>query len=135
MGQDSQDVQGGTGLGRGDISAESKELVPRCKLSGGRALIGSGSTGFNCTDDENSEALALLRRRAWLALRAKIDEQTTDANMLVKLKLMFEERFRYDDDGVPRIWTPSDDIDAIFKKAKESVGGVPCSEIPDGRCA
>ncbi|KAK4053275.1 Dynamin-like GTPase that mediates homotypic ER fusion [Microbotryomycetes sp. JL221] len=79
------------------------------------------ATSFNCTKEENDEALALLRRRAWLALRAKIDEQTTESNLLVKLKLLFEERFRYDEEGVPRVWKPTDDIDAIFKKAKESV--------------
>lgn len=41
--------------------------------------------------------------------------------MLVKLKLIFEERFRYDDEGVPRVWKPDDDIDTIFKKAKDAV--------------
>ena len=41
--------------------------------------------------------------------------------MLVKLKLIFEERFRYDDEGVPRVWKPDDDIDSIFKKAKDAV--------------
>ncbi|KAK4046214.1 Dynamin-like GTPase that mediates homotypic ER fusion [Microbotryomycetes sp. JL201] len=79
------------------------------------------ATSFNCTKEENEAALSLLRRRAWMALRAKIDEQTTESNLLVKLKLLFEERFRYDDDGVPRVWKPTDDIDAIFKRTKESV--------------
>jgi hypothetical protein len=70
---------------------------------------------------ENDEALKVLRRRSWLALRAKIDEQTAESIMLVKLKLLFEERFRYDDEGVPRVWKPDDDIDSIFKKAKDFV--------------
>lgn len=56
-------------------------------------------------------------------LRSKLDEQTSDANMLVKLKLAFEERFRYDSDGVPRVWKPTDDIDGLFKKAKDEVSG------------
>lgn len=79
------------------------------------------SPGFNCTAEENEEALTLLCRRSWLALRAKIDEQTAESIMLVKLKLLFEDQFRYDDEGVPRVWKPDDDIDAIFKKAKEAV--------------
>ena len=33
----------------------------------------------------------------------------------------FEDRFRYDDEGVPRIWKPSDDIDGLFKSAREEV--------------
>lgn len=78
-------------------------------------------TGFNCTADENETALTLLRKRAWLGLRAKIDEQTVENVLLVKLKLIFEEKFRYDEAGVPRVWKPTDDIDGIFKKAKDSV--------------
>ncbi|KAL0575676.1 Dynamin-like GTPase that mediates homotypic ER fusion [Marasmius crinis-equi] len=74
---------------------------------------------FNCTDEENTLALATLRRRAWLALRAKIDEQTAEAVILGKLRAHFEERFRYDEHGVPRVWQPGDDIDGVFKKAKD----------------
>ena len=79
------------------------------------------STGFNCTDDEKDAALNLLRRRSWLALRSKINEHTAEAPMLVKLKLVFEDKFRYDAEGVPRVWKPEDDIDSIFRTAKESV--------------
>ena len=77
--------------------------------------------GFNCTEEENATALASLRKRAWLAAKDKINEQTVDATMLIKLKLNFEDRFRYDDEGVPRVWKPTDDIDALFRKAKEEV--------------
>jgi len=31
----------------------------------------------------------------------------------------FEERFRYDDEGVPRIWRPTDDIDGAFARARD----------------
>lgn len=41
--------------------------------------------------------------------------------MLVKLKLVFEDKFRYDAEGVPRVWKPEDDIDSVFRTAKESV--------------
>ena len=79
------------------------------------------TVGFNCTDEENTAALASLRKRAWLAFKDKIMEQTVDATMLIKLKLFFEDRFRYDEAGVPRVWKPADDIDALFRKAKEEV--------------
>jgi hypothetical protein len=84
--------------------------------------------GFNCTEEENENAIASLRQRAWLSLRSKIDEQTVDSVMLVKLKLAFEDRFRYDAEGVPRVWRPEDDIDSAFRKAKDEVG--PCSFAP-----
>lgn len=74
---------------------------------------------FNCTDDENVTSLAALRKRAWLALKAKIDEQTADTVILGKLRTHFEERFRYDENAVPRVWRPDDDIDGAFKAAKE----------------
>lgn len=74
---------------------------------------------FDCTDDENVTSLAALRKRAWLALRAKIDEQTADTVILGKLRTHFEERFRYDENAVPRVWRPDDDIDGVFKIAKE----------------
>ncbi|GAA5836132.1 hypothetical protein JCM3766R1_001973 [Sporobolomyces carnicolor] len=79
------------------------------------------ATSFNCTEEENASALALLRRRSWLALRSKIDEHASESALLTKLKSVFEDKFRYDHDGVPRVWKPEDDIDAIFKQARESV--------------
>ena len=77
--------------------------------------------GFNCTEEENASSLKTLRRRAWLALRAKVDEQTGDTVLLSKLRFAFEERFRYDEQGVPRVWKPEDDIDGAFKRAKDEV--------------
>ncbi|KAG0707121.1 RHD3/Sey1 [Suillus ampliporus] len=69
---------------------------------------------FNCTDDENVTSLAALRKRAWLTLRAKIDEQTADTVILGKLRAHFEERF-----SVLRVRRPDDDIDGVFKTAKD----------------
>ena len=66
-------------------------------------------------------SLATLRRRAWQALRAKIDEHTADAAIISKLRAHFEEKFRYDDAGVPRVWRPDDDIDGAFRVAKDNV--------------
>ncbi|KAJ2922202.1 hypothetical protein H1R20_g14882, partial [Candolleomyces eurysporus] len=74
---------------------------------------------FNCTDEENKHALASLKKRSWIALRSKIEEQTADQVLLGKLRGHFEEQFRYDEQGVPRVWKPEDDIDGAFKKAKE----------------
>lgn len=80
---------------------------------------------FNCTEEEDANALSSLRIRAWLALRAKIDELTADTAILGKLRMHFEERFRYDEQGVPRVWQPDDDIEGAFRKAKDEV----CSSL------
>ena len=78
--------------------------------------------GYNCTSEENDTALASLRARSWLALRKKLEEQTSEATVLTTLRITFEERFRYDDQGVPRVWKPEDDLETAFKKAKDEVG-------------
>lgn len=72
-------------------------------------------------------SLTTLRRRAWQALRAKIDEQTADTAIIGKLRTHFEERFRYDEAGIPRVWRPDDDIDGAFKVAKDKVGSQICT--------
>ncbi|KAK0559911.1 Dynamin-like GTPase that mediates homotypic ER fusion [Tilletia horrida] len=88
-------------------------------LATAEATYSRRAKSFNCTEEENTEALRSLRRKAWLALRAKIDEQTADLPMIAKLRNVFEERFRYDADGVPRVWKPDDDIDGVFRKARD----------------
>ncbi|GAA94929.1 uncharacterized protein L969DRAFT_89889 [Mixia osmundae IAM 14324] len=75
---------------------------------------------FNCTEEENTAALSSLRRKAWLSLRQKIDEQVSESALLVKLKLAFEDRFRYDAEGIPRVWKPEDNMDDLFRSARES---------------
>ncbi len=35
------------------------------------------------------------------------------------MRTYFEERFHYDEQGVPRVWKSGDDIDGVFKKAKD----------------
>lgn len=77
--------------------------------------------GYNCTSEENDSALEILRSRSWLALRRKLEEQTSEATILGTLRSTFEDRFRYDEQGVPRVWKPEDDIESAFKKAKEEV--------------
>lgn len=79
------------------------------------------AVAFNCTEEENANALSSLRTRAWLVLRAKIDELTADTAILGKFRMHFEERFRYDEHGVPRVWKPDDDIEGAFRKAKDEV--------------
>jgi hypothetical protein len=77
--------------------------------------------GFNSSDEELDESVKNLVKQSWLLLRRKIDEELADSMLLLKLRSKFEEKFRYDDDGLPRVWKPEDDIDSHFKKAREEV--------------
>ncbi|KAK8094418.1 hypothetical protein PG997_001103 [Apiospora hydei] len=75
---------------------------------------------FEASQDEVDVGLWRLRRKSWVALREKIEEEVMEGNILLKLRENFEDKFRYDDAGVPRIWRPADDIEGIYTKARES---------------
>ncbi|RFU78950.1 hypothetical protein TARUN_3254 [Trichoderma arundinaceum] len=75
---------------------------------------------FNASDAEVEVGLWRLRRKSWTALREKIEEEVMEGNILLKLRENFEDKFRYDEAGVPRIWRPTDDIEGIYTKARES---------------
>lgn len=75
---------------------------------------------FDASADEVDVGIWRLRRKSWGVLRAKIDEEMMEGNLLLKLRENFEDKFRYDEAGVPRIWRPTDDIDGIYTKARES---------------
>ncbi|TXT04042.1 uncharacterized protein COLE_07739 [Cutaneotrichosporon oleaginosum] len=74
---------------------------------------------YDCTEEENDSALKSLLTRSWLALRHKLEEQTADPVVLSTLRDNFEQRFRYDENGVPRVWRPEDDLEGAFKKARD----------------
>jgi hypothetical protein len=75
---------------------------------------------FEASGDEVEVGLWRLRRKSWCALRERIDEEVMEGNILMKLRENFEDKFRYDEAGVPRIWRPTDDIEGLYTKARES---------------
>lgn len=75
---------------------------------------------FDASEDEVEVGLWRLRRKSWAVLRAKIEEEMMEGNLLLKLRENFEDKFRYDEAGVPRIWRPTDDIEGLYTKARES---------------
>ena len=75
---------------------------------------------FDASEDEIEVGKWRLRRKSWTVLRTKIDEEMMEGNLLLKLRENFEDKFRYDEAGVPRIWKPTDDMDGLFRTARES---------------
>lgn len=74
---------------------------------------------FELDPSEIQSRVADVRVRAWEVLIRKIKEEVaSDAMLLSKLRQRLEENFRYDADGLPRVWKPEDDIDAHFKLGK-----------------
>ncbi|KAI8139063.1 RHD3/Sey1 [Fennellomyces sp. T-0311] len=85
----------------------------------GQKTLVDKAKSFNSSDDELEESILGLKRQAWQVLRKKVDEELADNMLLLKLRSRFEEKFRYDDHGLPRVWKPEDDIDSFFRKARD----------------
>ncbi|KAF9186847.1 Dynamin-like GTPase that mediates homotypic ER fusion [Haplosporangium sp. Z 767] len=85
----------------------------------GEQLLQKKARTFDLNEQEQAELIVNLRRQAWVLLTKKIQEESVDGMMLLKLRNRFEEKFRYDDHGLPRVWKPDDDIDTPFRKARD----------------
>lgn len=78
------------------------------------------AVSFDASPEEVEVGLWRLRRKSWGVLKSKIEEEMMEGNLLLKLRENFEDKFRYDEAGVPRIWRPTDDIESLYTKARES---------------
>lgn len=78
------------------------------------------ASSFDASLEEVDIGLWRLRRKSWAVLRARIDDEMMEGNLLLKLRENFEDKFRYDEAGVPKIWRPTDDIESVYTKARES---------------
>ena len=122
----------GTGRGgagapeHGDRPASEKDLWDRIwalfttTVEGAQKRFTDRAQSFDASPEEVEVGLWRLRRKSWSVLRAKIEEEVMEGNILLKLRENFEDKFRYDDAGVPRIWRPTDDIEGLYTKARES---------------
>ncbi|KAI9137279.1 RHD3/Sey1 [Paraphysoderma sedebokerense] len=75
---------------------------------------------FNMTPEEKQHHLTSLKAQCLTHLKSKVTEQTSDTMLLSKLRHRFEEAFKYDSKGIPRVWKPEDDIDKYYEEAKTS---------------
>ena len=82
--------------------------------------FGERAKSFEASEEEVEVGLWRLRRKSWVTLRERIEEEVMEGNILLKLRENFEDKFRYDEAGVPRIWRPTDDIEGIYTRARES---------------
>ncbi|KAI0223813.1 Dynamin-like GTPase that mediates homotypic ER fusion [Massospora cicadina] len=74
---------------------------------------------FELSPEEVRSRVADVRVRAWEVLVVKVKEEVaSEAMLLAKLRQSLEEKFRYDSEGLPRVWLPEDDIDTHFKLGK-----------------
>ncbi|KAF9983686.1 Dynamin-like GTPase that mediates homotypic ER fusion [Mortierella antarctica] len=85
----------------------------------GEVLLQKRARTFDLNEQEQAELVVNLRRQAWVLLTKKVQEESVDGMMLLKLRNRFEEKFRYDEHGLPRVWKPDDDIDTPFRRARD----------------
>ncbi|KAJ8110161.1 hypothetical protein OPT61_g6920 [Boeremia exigua] len=119
--------RGGSGAPEhGEKPATEKDLWDRVwaifteTVSSAEKRFTDRAQSFDASPDEVEVGSWRLRRKSWGVLRAKIDEEVMEGNIMLKLRENFEDKFRYDEQGVPRIWRPTDDIEGIYTKARES---------------
>ncbi|KAF2271698.1 GTP-binding protein Sey1 [Westerdykella ornata] len=123
--------RGGSGAPEtGDRPASEKDLWDRVwtlftdTVSQAESRFEERAKSFSASNDEVEVGLWRLRRKSWGVLRSKIEEEVMEGNILLKLRENFEDRFRYDDLGVPRIWRPTDDIEGAYTRAREATMGL-----------
>ncbi|KAI9022781.1 RHD3/Sey1 [Phycomyces nitens] len=92
----------------------------RKTVESGEKVLTQKAKSFNSSKEELDQSRANLKQQAWIVLRKKVDEELADSMLLLKLRNSFEEKFRYDEHGLPRVWKPSDDIDAHFKRSRDA---------------
>ncbi|KAK1761500.1 protein SEY1 [Echria macrotheca] len=119
--------RGGTGAPEtGELPPTEKDLWDRVWtvflgiVSEAESRFTDRAKSFEASEEEVQVGLWRLRRKSWVALRERIEEEVMESNILMKLRENFEDKFRYDEEGVPRIWRPTDDIKGIYNKSKES---------------
>jgi hypothetical protein len=123
--------RGGSGAPEsGDKPATEKDLWDRVWntfigiVKDAETRFADRAKSFEASAEEVEVGLWRLRRKSWVALREKIEEEMMESNILMKLRENFEDKFRYDDEGVPCIWRPTDDIEGVYTRARESTLGL-----------
>jgi hypothetical protein len=63
-------------------------------------------------------SIAAMKFQSWEVLVKVVSDEVNDAQIIDKLRRRFESHFRYDEKGLPRVWSLKDDIDGIYSKSK-----------------
>ncbi|KAI8815264.1 root hair defective 3 GTP-binding protein [Cladochytrium replicatum] len=84
-----------------------------------QSILTRRSKGFESSQEELSVSLRSLRYKSLDVLMTRIKEEVADDRLLMRLRNKFQDIFRYDDSGLPRVWKPGDDIDTYFTKARD----------------
>ncbi|KAI9331858.1 root hair defective 3 GTP-binding protein [Obelidium mucronatum] len=85
----------------------------------GTASVQKRGQGFEANEEELSAWTSALQWQIWTGLLEALGNQTTDDLMLGRMRHIFESKFRYDENGVPRMWNLEDPIEVYFAASVE----------------
>ncbi|KAJ3024040.1 Dynamin-like GTPase that mediates homotypic ER fusion [Thoreauomyces humboldtii] len=88
-------------------------------LTEAEAQLAGQLGGFDSSPEEIGQAVHAMKIQAWELTISTIRDEFADVKVLERLRHRFETRFRYGEDGVPRVWTAGDDIDGPFTNARD----------------
>jgi hypothetical protein len=70
--------------------------------------------------DQEEKAAHQWRVEAWKTLRQRILEEVSESIVLLKLREVFEDKFKFDKDGMPIVWKAGDDLEGQYRAAREA---------------
>jgi hypothetical protein len=91
-----------------ELVINSSETTLKCKLS-----------GLGITNELVKISVLKMKMQAWNRFLQVIKIEVSDISIHEKLRRKFENLFRYDLKGIPRVWKPTDDIESYYHSAKQ----------------
>ncbi|CEP63421.1 dynamin-like GTPase SEY1 LALA0_S08e02080g [Lachancea lanzarotensis] len=94
------------------------------------SIIAKAVRSFACEDktfdfqvgllpEENATVYRQIRSNAWATLHEIINDYLTEDNVVSILRDRFENKFRFDENDSPRLWKHEEEIDTVYRVAKE----------------
>ncbi|ODV58657.1 dynamin-like GTPase SEY1, partial [Ascoidea rubescens DSM 1968] len=80
---------------------------------------GSYDFGLGLSDEESIDTFKKIQRLAWESFDSIIHNQITEEKIVNLLRERFEDKFRYDEENVPKLWSNALEVDQSYKVAKE----------------
>lgn len=78
-----------------------------------------GDFGLGTSDRLNEAAMSAFRFRLWELFDTLNRKYISKENLLVLLKDKFDDKFRYDENGVPRLYSNARELETSYGEAKE----------------
>lgn len=71
------------------------------------------------TAKDNAQGKETVEKAAWAALDAQLKEYTREEWLMARLRARFEDKFRYDAEGLPVVWGQGDDVQGAYIRARD----------------